>query len=219
MTDITLTLDEVRTLATQTLTENGCDAANADAVAAVITAAERDGCHSHGLMRLAGYVAALKSGKVNGHAAPTVEQLAASVVRVNGDSGFAPLALARGRNALIEAARKNGIAAMALVDIHHFAALSSFTLLPLSLSVNPSAPLSICEPFRHHLLESLMSTSLAALSLSLSLSLSRSLSKVLYVPHVSCCCSLVPFLAGVCADASRPRATPNRQGTLIRCLL
>jgi len=123
MTDITLTLDEVRTLATQTLTKNGCDAANADAVAAVITAAERDGCHSHGLMRLAGYVAALKSGKVNGHAAPTVEQLAASVVRVNGDSGFAPLALARGRNALIEAARKNGIAAMALVDIHHFAAL------------------------------------------------------------------------------------------------
>lgn len=123
MTEITLTLDEVRTLATQTLTENGCNAANADAVAVVITAAERDGCHSHGLMRLAGYAAALKSGKVNGHAEPAVEQLAASVVRVNGDSGFAPLALARGRNALIEAARKNGIAAMALVDIHHFAAL------------------------------------------------------------------------------------------------
>jgi len=123
MTDITLTLDEVRTLATQVLTENGCDPANADAVAAVITAAERDGCHSHGLMRLAGYVASLKSGKVNGHAEPKVEQLAPSVVRVNGNGGFAPLALARGRDALIEAARTNGIAAMALVDVHHFAAL------------------------------------------------------------------------------------------------
>ena len=123
MNEITLTLDEVRTLATQVLTENGCNAANADAVAAVITAAERDGCHSHGLMRLAGYVASLKSGKVNGHANPQVEQLAPSVVRVNGDSGFAPLALERGRDALIEAARTNGIAAMALVDVHHFAAL------------------------------------------------------------------------------------------------
>lgn len=123
MTDINLTLDEVRTLATQILTNNGCDAANADAVASVITAAERDGCHSHGLMRLAGYVASLKSGKVNGQAKPRVEQLAPSVVRVNGDSGFAPLALERGRDALIEAARANGIAAMALVDVHHFAAL------------------------------------------------------------------------------------------------
>lgn len=123
MTDINLTLDEVRTLATQILTNNGCDAANADAVASVITAAERDGCHSHGLMRLAGYVASLKSGKVNGQAEPRVEQLAPSVVRVNGDSGFAPLALERGRDALIEAARANGIAAMALVDVHHFAAL------------------------------------------------------------------------------------------------
>ena len=123
MSDLTLTLDEVHALATRVLSHNGCNADNATAVADVITAAERDGCHSHGLMRLAGYVASLKSGKVNGNADPGVEKIAGAVLRVDGDRGFAPLALARGREPLIEAAKTSGIAALALTDIHHFAAL------------------------------------------------------------------------------------------------
>ena len=125
MTEIVLSLEEIHTLATQCLTAHGCNADNAVAVADVITAAERDGCHSHGLMRLAGYVAALDSGKVDGNAKPVVEQLAASVVRVNGQGGFAPLALATGRDSLIKSAQTTGIAALSLVNIHHFAALWS----------------------------------------------------------------------------------------------
>lgn len=123
MTNKTLTLDDVRALAIGILSKHGCDDANAAAVADVLTAAERDGCHSHGLMRLAGYVASLASGKVNGGANPTVEKLAPAVIRVHGDRGFAPLALARGRDVLIETAQTTGIAALTLVDIHHFAAL------------------------------------------------------------------------------------------------
>ncbi len=123
MTEVTLTLDEVHELAAQVLTRHGCDAENAAAVADILTAAERDGCHAHGLMRLAGYVASLQSGKVNGSASPSVKRLAAGIVQVDGDSGFAPLALRRGRQPLIDAAKVNGIAALALVDIHHFAAL------------------------------------------------------------------------------------------------
>jgi delta1-piperideine-2-carboxylate reductase len=45
------------------------------------------------------------------------------VLRVDGDRGFAPLALARSREPLVEAAKTSGIAALALTDIHHFAAL------------------------------------------------------------------------------------------------
>ena len=125
MTDVVLSLDDIHSLASKCLTMHGCDANNANAVADVITAAERDGCHSHGLMRLAGYVAALDSGKVDGHASPEVQQLAPAVVRVDGNGGFAPLALAAGRAPLIESARKTGIAALSLVNIHHFAALWS----------------------------------------------------------------------------------------------
>lgn len=123
MTDVTLTLAEVHDLATTVLMQYGCNSDNANAVADVITAAERDGCHSHGLMRMSGYIASLKSGKVNGDANPGVEQLAPAVVRVDGDGGFAPLALARGRDALIKSAQTTGIAALSLVDVHHFAAL------------------------------------------------------------------------------------------------
>ena len=42
---------------------------------------------------------------------------------MDGDHGYAPLALEMGRAALIEAASEKGIAAMALVNVHHFAAL------------------------------------------------------------------------------------------------
>lgn len=123
MSEVRLTLAEVHALVIETLMRCGCDEQNASAVARVITAAERDGCHSHGLMRLAGYAATLKSGKVNGKARPSVEQIAPAVVRIDGDGGFAPMALEVGRQPLIDCARKTGIAAMALVDIYHFAAL------------------------------------------------------------------------------------------------
>lgn len=123
MQSVTMSLEEAHTLAARCLTQHGADEENARAVADIVTAAERDLCHSHGLFRIPGYVASLKSGKVNGKARPAVSDLAPSVVRVAGDGGFAPLALEVGRAALVERARSNGIAALALNDIYHFAAL------------------------------------------------------------------------------------------------
>lgn len=122
-TTIELSIDGVFDLAKQCLLTNGCNDANAQAVAKTITAAEADGSASHGLFRLPGYVASLRSGKVNGTATPRVEHLAPSVIRVDGDGGYAPRALATGRQPLIDCAKSQGIAALALVNIHHFAAL------------------------------------------------------------------------------------------------
>ncbi len=123
MTHAMLSVAEIHDLAFACLKANGCDDENARAVADTVTAAERDGCHSHGLFRLPGYVASLRSGKVKGDADPVVERLAPGVLRVDGDDGYAPLALERGRDPLIAAARENGIAALSLVRTHHFAAL------------------------------------------------------------------------------------------------
>lgn len=123
MDDIKLSLDEVATLARSCLAAHGCDAANAQAVADTITQAERDGCHSHGLMRLPGYVAALDSGKVDGHAQPTVTTAGPSMLRVDAGGGFAPLALSAGRAPLLAAVKDHGMAMMALVRAHHFGAL------------------------------------------------------------------------------------------------
>jgi delta1-piperideine-2-carboxylate reductase len=120
---VTLTLAEVRDLTIRCFTANGCDRRNAEAVADVIHAAERDGAKSHGLFRVPGYVKSLKSGKANGTADPRLEELAASALRVSGDGGFAPLAQQVGRPPLIERARRQGMAALALTNIHHFQAL------------------------------------------------------------------------------------------------
>ena len=61
MSDITLSLKEVHQLATDCLVGGGCDEENAKAVAGTIHDAERDGCSSHGLFRLPGYIASLTS--------------------------------------------------------------------------------------------------------------------------------------------------------------
>jgi delta1-piperideine-2-carboxylate reductase len=123
MERIALSVDAVRELTRAALAEHSCDEENAAAVADVVTAAERDGCPSHGLFRVPGYVAALKSGKVNGRARPSVERLAPGVLKVNGHGGFAPLALRSGRAPLVDLARAQGIGAEVLTDIYHFAAL------------------------------------------------------------------------------------------------
>lgn len=123
MADINLSLDEVYQLAESCLLANGCNRENASAVARTLKVAERDGCAAHGLFRLPGYIASLRSGKVNGNAEPKIVNLSPAVIQVDGDRGYAPLALEKGRDALIATARQNGIAAMALINIHHFAAL------------------------------------------------------------------------------------------------
>ncbi len=88
MTQVSLTLEEIRDLARNVLLANGCDDENADALADIITRAERDGSHSHGLFRVPGYVMALRSGKVDGRARPTVEHLSPAVIRVDGHGCF-----------------------------------------------------------------------------------------------------------------------------------
>lgn len=101
----------------------GCDDENAEAVAAVMAAADRDGCASHGLFRLSGYLASLRSGKVDGKARPTLSQLAPSVLQVDGHGGFAPLAMKAARGDIGTMARAQGLAAAAIVDVYHFSAL------------------------------------------------------------------------------------------------
>lgn len=123
METVLKTLDEVEELAAGVLSAHGCDAENAASVAATMRAAERDGSASHGLFRLPGHVALLKAKVVNGHAKPTLEPLAPSALRVRGDDGFAPRALAVGVPALTEMARAQGVAALALTRIVHYAAL------------------------------------------------------------------------------------------------
>jgi len=120
---VTLELDDIYQLAYDVMLANGCDRDNAAVLADIICRAERDGSHSHGLFRVPGYVKALRSGKVDGKAKPTVKHVTPAVIQIDGNGCFAPLAQAVGLPLLADATGKIGIAALSLVGIHHFAAL------------------------------------------------------------------------------------------------
>ena len=81
----------------------------------------RDGSHGH--FHVPGYIASVRSGKVNATTELKVERLAPGVVKVDDFNGFAPLALEVGREPLVDLAREQGIAALAITNTHHFAAL------------------------------------------------------------------------------------------------
>ena len=123
MTTTTLTLDEIYNLAFSSLTKNGCDEYNAEAVSTTVTHAERDGSVSHGLFRIPGYVASLKSKKVKFDARPKNIYLTQNAIRVNGDYGFAPTAIKVGIPALIDITNKHGVGVLTITNTHHFAAL------------------------------------------------------------------------------------------------
>jgi|TARA_B110000196_G_C21129324_1_gene657598 delta1-piperideine-2-carboxylate reductase len=123
MTTTSLSLKEIYKLAKTTLLHNDCDDLNSEAVANTVTFAERDGSVSHGLFRIPGYVAALKSKKVKGNSRPSNKFLTQNTIRVDGDYGFAPTAIEVGIPALVETTNKHGVGVLTITNTHHFAAL------------------------------------------------------------------------------------------------
>ena len=111
---VNLSLSEVRTLSTEVLIANGMSDVNADVIADVVTQAEADGTHSHGLFRIPGYVSSMRSGRMDGEAIPEVSDVAPGLVAVNSKGGFSPPAIVKGRPMVIEKAKSQGIAAMGL---------------------------------------------------------------------------------------------------------
>ena len=120
---VTMSLDEVHAMTTRILLCHGVSEDQSRAIANTVTNAERDDCKSHGLFRVPGYVASVKSGKVSAEAVPEIHDLAPGVIQVDGNYGFSPLALEMGRAPLMQRARSQGIAALTVVNAHHFAAL------------------------------------------------------------------------------------------------
>ena len=123
MTTTQLKIDEIYELAKRSLLANGCDDENASAVARTVSRAERDGSESHGLFRIPGHIVSLRSGKVNGKARPQPTNLTPAAIRLDGDNGFAPLAIEHGTPLVAAAAKTFGVAVLTITKSFHFAAL------------------------------------------------------------------------------------------------
>jgi LDH2 family malate/lactate/ureidoglycolate dehydrogenase len=120
---VKLSLDEVRALIVEVLTRYGLGPSQIGPVTETMFAGERDGCTSHGIYRLLVVAHTVQAGKVVPDAVPEVNDVSAGLLRVDGKGGFAQAGFVAGRPLLIDKARKCGIAAMAINNSIHFAAL------------------------------------------------------------------------------------------------
>jgi len=120
MSTVTLGLADAELLAKDILVRHDTSEANAECVARALVAAEADGQKGHGLSRLPSYAAQAASGKVDGHALPTLEQGARAALRIDARNGFAFPALAMAVDRLSSLAAETGIAAAGVHHSHHF---------------------------------------------------------------------------------------------------
>jgi (2R)-3-sulfolactate dehydrogenase (NADP+) len=149
----TLTLDEIARLSRSALEAAGTTPDNADPLARATAETEALGVASHGLAYIPIYCEHVRCGKVDGTAVPAVERPRPGVVRVDAGTGFAHSAIDAGFNPLIEAARAQGIAALAIHNSYncgvlgvHTARLASAGFLALGFT---NAPASIAPSGGH----------------------------------------------------------------------
>ena len=102
---------------------HGAPEALARTLAANCATAERDGAHSHGVFRMSYYVSTLRSGYVDLHAVPRVEDASPSLIRIDARNGFAQVALAAAAPQAVAKARATGICLVAMRQSHHLGAL------------------------------------------------------------------------------------------------
>ncbi|MBL0141678.1 MAG: Ldh family oxidoreductase [Betaproteobacteria bacterium] len=119
----TVTYDELLALVGRALVANGIAEPVASPIARTIARCERDGTHSHGLLRLPGFVESVRTGWADGTVLPAVVSRSPAMMVVDARNGFTHLALAQSRSELVAMAAATGSAILLIRNAHHFAAL------------------------------------------------------------------------------------------------
>ncbi len=121
--NVTITLDELRTLGVGVLEANGFSKDHARTINESIWACQRDECHSHGAYRLISCVETVRAGKISPDAEPEISHPAPGIVRIDANGAYSLLSFEVGRPLLVEKARKQGVAVLAINHCYHFSAL------------------------------------------------------------------------------------------------
>jgi (2R)-3-sulfolactate dehydrogenase (NADP+) len=121
---VNMTRSQAESLIADAFINSKVSEANAKAVAQALVAAEVDGQKGHGFSRVGSYAAQSKSGKVDGFATPELTRDKPSFLKVDAKNGFAYPAVEMAIEALVGAARSNGIAGVAISNSHHCGQLS-----------------------------------------------------------------------------------------------
>ncbi|MCF6432285.1 Ldh family oxidoreductase [Leisingera sp. MMG026] len=123
----TLTLAEIEDLSFRALVAAGTSEANARPLAVATAATEADGVASHGLAYIPIYAEHVQCGKVDGQAVPVLARPRPGVVAVDAATGFAHSAIDMGFEALIPAAREQGVAVLAIRNSYNCGVLGYHT--------------------------------------------------------------------------------------------
>ncbi len=124
---LSLTPKAARALIKGALMGAGTAPGNATYFTDAILDTELSGLSGHGFYWLQYYCEHLKSGKVDGRAKPSVKKVSPVAFRVDAKRGFAHPAIEAGFAKLIPAAKKQGIAAMAVYNSYNAATLGYHT--------------------------------------------------------------------------------------------
>jgi (2R)-3-sulfolactate dehydrogenase (NADP+) len=116
---LTLSPADAAELATRALAACGTSLTNAESTARALVAADIDGHSGHGLLRLPGYAAQVKAGKIDGKAVPGLIRTRAGSIQIDARGGFAYPALDLAIDALPAVALQAGMAAAAIRASHH----------------------------------------------------------------------------------------------------
>ncbi len=123
----TLTLAEIEDLSFRALVAAGTFEENARPLAQATAATEADGVSSHGLAYIPIYCEHVQCGKVDGKAVPVLSRPKPGVVAVDAATGFAHSAIDTGFEALIPAAREQGVAVLAIKNSYNCGVLGYHT--------------------------------------------------------------------------------------------
>ncbi len=152
----TLTLNEVEQLTKTALQNCGASGYQLEISTASVVEAERDGIRAVGLNYLPIYCGHLKHNKLDGDAQPFHEQILPSAIRSNAANGFAHAAFVEAENDFFALTRKQGIAALTIVDSYSAGVVGWFVermasqgLIGIGFANSPSAvsPAPGASPF------------------------------------------------------------------------
>jgi len=116
---VRLSLSEAQDLCVRALQASDVSDTNARSTAKALVNAEADGQKGHGLSRIPSYSGQALSGKVDGHAVPSLSRPGTALIRVNAKSGFAYPAMDLACETLPAIVKVTGVASACIYNSHH----------------------------------------------------------------------------------------------------
>lgn len=123
MTTTLVSIQALQALVESCLIAANTSSWNAESVARALVQAEVDGQKGHGVVRVETYSAQSRTGKVDGHAKPTLKRTRPGSIMIDAGNGFAFRAFELAAEELPKLAKETGIAAAGIVRSHHAGAL------------------------------------------------------------------------------------------------